>query len=465
MSSKISPKQRIVNPLVGIGLAIGIGLAAFATQDQWLPYLTSADSAAEETSAHNSDDAHEGHDHGHEGHTEAASIELSDQGLMNIGFAPHEIQPSEFQRTLTLPAIVVERPGRSQIHITAPLTGTVTEIHAVDGEAVEADEPLFEMRLTHEELVNSQRDFLKTIANLKIVNRELARLQGLGEGVIAGKRVLEQEYEQQKLEVALMAEEQALLLHGLTQQQVDEIRKTQKLFRDVTVRAPAHTHSEETCQGPHLFTVQKLGVARGEQVEVGRELAVLADHCELHVEALAFEDDAGAVREAAQADRKVTAQLVTANPKGDVIDGLEVLYVADQIDLQSRALKIYLRLPNQVAMEKSLANGKQFLEWLYKPGQRMLIHIPVETWQDQFVVPTTAVVDEGAEAYVYRQNGDHFDQVPVHVVHRDQNVLVIANNGVLFPGDVIAGDGAYQMHLALKNQAGGGVDPHAGHNH
>jgi hypothetical protein len=29
----------------------------------------------------------------------------------------------------------------------------------------------------------------------------------------------------------------------------------------------------------------------------------------------------------------------------------------------------------------------------------------------------------------------------------------------------VAGRGAYQMNLALKNQAGGGIDPHAGHNH
>jgi len=32
-------------------------------------------------------------------------------------------------------------------------------------------------------------------------------------------------------------------------------------------------------------------------------------------------------------------------------------------------------------------------------------------------------------------------------------------------GSTLAMSGAYEMHLALKNQAGGGVDPHAGHNH
>jgi hypothetical protein len=42
---------------------------------------------------------------------------------------------------------------------------------------------------------------------------------------------------------------------------------------------------------------------------------------------------------------------------------------------------------------------------------------------------------------------------------------VLENDGTLSPGDVIAGSGAYQIHLALKNQGRGGVDPHAGHQH
>ena len=30
---------------------------------------------------------------------------------------------------------------------------------------------------------------------------------------------------------------------------------------------------------------------------------------------------------------------------------------------------------------------------------------------------------------------------------------------------VVAFTGAHQLQMALKNKAGGGVDPHAGHNH
>lgn len=462
-NKKASSKRWIVY-LIGFSCLLALGIGAFATKSKWMPYLNSSGMNAGSSSDRQEADPHAGHNHGQAGQNDAATIELSDKGLKNIGFEPYVIEPTDYERTLTLPAIVVERPGGSQIHITAPLTGIVTRIFAANGQAISPGEPLFELRLTHEDLVNAQRDYLTTSANLEIVNSEIKRLEGLGKGVIAGKRILEQQYERQKLEVSLLAEEQAMLLHGLSDEQVQAIRTTGKLFHSLTVYAPEHSDTQEACQGPHLFTIQRLGISKGEQIEVGRELAVLADHCELHVEGIAFEDDAAEIREAARERRNVNARLLRGDSQGAEVNGLAILYVADQIDPTSRALKVYLRLPNKIALDRT-EGEKRFLEWQYKPGQRMEIRVPVETWEKQLVLPVAAVVDEGAETYTYRQNGDHFDQVPVHVLYRDQQSVVIANDGALYPQDIIAGDGAFQMHLALKNKAGGGVDPHAGHNH
>jgi hypothetical protein len=81
------------------------------------------------------------------------------------------------------------------------------------------------------------------------------------------------------------------------------------------------------------------------------------------------------------------------------------------------------------------------------------------------VLPVDAVVKEGVEWFVFQKNGGRFDRKPVHVEYRDQRWAVIASDGSLFPGDTVATAGAYQMHLAMKNKSGGGVDPHAGHNH
>jgi hypothetical protein len=95
----------------------------------------------------------------------------------------------------------------------------------------------------------------------------------------------------------------------------------------------------------------------------------------------------------------------------------------------------------------------------------MELRVPVERWPERIVLPVSAVVEEGAEAFVYERNGDHFDRVAVHVEYRDQSSAFIARYGAIKPGDVVAAKGAYQMHLALKNKAGGSIDPHAGHSH
>lgn len=465
--SRMSPTARS-RWLIATAIAICLlALAAWATRGEWLPMAargsgmlpsaTPAPPAADHPHDH-------GDEHDHDGHVEESSIELSPNALKNIGFQAVTVELGSFERKISIPAIVAEQPGRTRVHITAPLTGVVTAIFVVQGQAIEPNSPMFEMRLTHEELVATQQDYLKTAESLVVVDREIARLESLGEGVIAGKRILEQQYEKHKLEAILRAAEQALFVHGLSEEQVRDILQTRKLLRSLTIRAPEHSHASDDCPADHLFHVQNLPVSVGEQVEVGQELAVLADHCELLVEGSAFEDDANRLRDAAREGWNVTAKLLVGDRESEAIEGLKLLYLADHIDPDSRAFRFYLRLPNEIVLDQQ-SSERRFIEWRFKPGQRMELRVPVEKWEDRIVLPVDAVVEEGAEAYVYRQNGDHFDRVPVHVEYRDRDSVVIANDGSLFPGDIVAGHGAYQIHLALKNKAGGGVDPHAGHQH
>jgi biotin carboxyl carrier protein len=462
-------KESTPGPRLLIAIAVAfIVIAALWAMRAWQPQPNAGDTAPSDEHDTSKADEHghrDGSDHDHAGHHDEATIELSENALKNIGFQPITVAQGAFERAVTIPAIVVEQAGRTQIHIATPLTGIVTEIFPVAGEAVEPDSPMFEIRLTHEEVVAAQRDYLLTSESLDVVDREIARLQSIGEGVIAGKRILEQQYEKQKLEAALVAGEQALLLHGLSAEQVANIRKSKTLLQTLTIRSPDHSHVGDACGGDHLFHVQRLSVTLGEHVESGQELCVLADHCELLVEGRAFEDDAQRLREASRQGWEITATLLIGNGETEKIDGLKLLYLADHIEPDSRAFHFYLRLPNEVVLDQMSPTGHRFLEWRYKPGQRLELRVPVERWADRIVLPVDAIVEEGAEMYVYRQSGDHFDRVPVHVEYRDRNSVVVANDGALFPGDVVAGQGAYQIHLALKNKSGGGVDPHAGHGH
>jgi multidrug efflux pump subunit AcrA (membrane-fusion protein) len=463
--SPVSILKKKIRPWMGTLLAISVAAAAAAaTHGFWLPAVRSqlARWVAGETAPPQTTGAHAGHGHAHAGHDEDTSIELSASGLKNIGYRPVKVALGPFTKTVTLPGIVVERPGRSQLHVAAPLTGVVTRILATEGAAVAPQQVLFEVHLTHEELVAAQRDFIRTAKSLEVVNREVARLESVTDGVLAGKRILEQQYERDKLSAALQAERQALLLHGLKEDDLEAILREQKLFESVTVRAPRHDSDNEACRGDHLFHVQQLPVKVGQQVEIGQMLCVLADHCELYLKGQAFADDAVRLREAARHGWSVTARPLSGN--GEAVEGLKLLYLADHVDADSRAFHCYLRLPNEVVLDRTSPAGQRFIQWRFNPGQRMEVRVPVERWENRIVLPAEAVVDEGAESYVYQQNGNHFVRTSVTVDYRDQQAAVLANDGSIFPGAIVAGRGAYQMHLALKNQAGG-VDPHAGHSH
>ena len=73
-------------------------------------------------------------------------------------------------------------------------------------------------------------------------------------------------------------------------------------------------------------------------------------------------------------------------------------------------------------------------------------------------------VISNVETFGFKQIGNQFHRVAVHVQYRDKDWVVIEDDGLLV-GRMVAVAGAYQMQLALKNKAGGGIDPHAGHSH
>lgn len=462
-------------PLVLVSLGV-IGGASYwqwpePARDRLIRMLGGVPAGGEATAAVTEDEGHAvDHDHGeaaaHEGHVEDNSLELSEQARRSIGLLEGDITLTAFQRTISVPGIVVERRGRSKLTIIAPMTGSVTNIFVTEGEAVTPDQPLFEMRLTHEELVQAQADLLKTAEEVDVVRREIARLQGIGpEGIVAVKTILERKYELQKLEAVRKAQQQALILHGLSEAQVEEILVKRTLLGTLVVHAPAASGPPPGSTGEITLLVQELAVERGQHVTAGDTLAILADHAMLLVEGEAFEQDVPQITRAAAENHPVVAILESKAGPQQRIEGLQIAYVANRIDTESRALHFYVQLPNEIVRDTHGDGDARFVEWRYKPGQRMQLRVPVEEWADRIVLPTEAVAQDGVENYVFRANGDHFDRQAVHVEHRDPQWVVVANDGTLFPGDRVALSAAQQLQLALKNKSGGAIDPHAGHQH
>ena len=481
-----------------VALLIGLGLL---TRDRWLPGvriwmsdrfsggIASGDNplSAEHRDAHgeaNSED----------------SLHLSAQALRNIGLSEDKIRPislETFTRTLTFPAMIVERPGHTRFTIAAPMTGLIAAIHVIEGETVGSGEPLFQLRLTHEDLIRSQSDFLRTLEELDVEIREIARLESIAdEGIVAGKSLLERKYEKQKLEAVLRASRESLLLHGLSEEQVTRIEDSRRLIQEVTVSVPflhadaslhddseaRRNHEAKTAKAdsrsggaekndsghcdtvPADFVVDRLAVSRGQMVEAGTILSVLSDFRELSIQGQAFEYDAESLLRAATRGYEVSAVRRDSMGNERILAPLHIAYVDNTVEAESRALYFYVPLENKMVRDHTTTAGHRFVKWQYKLGQRLQLRVPVEQWPERIVVPIDAVAQEGPESFVFQQDGDRFLRRSVHVEYRDRYWAVLANDGSLFLGDRVAMTGAYQMHLALKNKSGP-IDPHAGHRH
>ena len=336
------------------------------------------------------------------------------------------------------------------------MTGVVTRIYPLQGEAVKPGQPLFEIRLTHEDLLQKQTDFLRTVEELDVIDREVERLDKIAaSGAIPGKSLLDRKYEQQKQLASLRAQRQALLLHGLSGEQVDHIQQERTLLQSLTLVTPSQRGGPG---GPAetRFQIQELKVSQGSSVTSGSTLCRLVDHAQLYIEGQAFEDDERAVSQAAAQHRQVTAAFGTPGTEdAPTIPDLDVLYLDDRVDVLSRTFRFYVVLPNAIEREDVTNAGPHFIYWRFKPGQRRQIKVPVETWPERIVLPVAAVAQDGLDFYVFEANNGHFDRRTVHVEYRDQDWVVIANDGALQPGVLIADSAAHQMQLALKNKAGG----------
>jgi hypothetical protein len=102
-------------------------------------------------------------------------------------------------------------------------------------------------------------------------------------------------------------------------------------------------------------------------------------------------------------------------------------------------------------------DNQTFIVWRFRPGQRVRLQVPVEELKNVLVLPSAAIVREGPEAYVFQQNGDLFNRLPVHVLHEDRLQTVLANDGSVKAGLYLAQSAAASLNRVLKAQAASGI--------
>lgn len=444
---------RLGKNLLLLGLVAGLAAAGYLTRDRWLPLFASPTPPA---AAHDGDD-----DHGEPATPAADILELSVQARKNLGLVARPARISTFRRTIDLPGRVVDRPGLSDRGVTSPAVGVVTAIHAFPGDIVRPGERLFTLRLLSEHVQNTQAELFKVTREIELETEKQNRLKQIGEGAIAPVRLIEVDQQLRRLQAASQGHRQDLLTRGLSPEELDRIAAGQ-FVTTIEVKTPAPrpaTDGGPTTGEPAdiAYEMQELQVDLGSQVQAGQLLGMLADHRQLFIAGHAFKRETTLLERTAQAGWPIAVEFAEDDPTAwpPLRQAFEIHHFSNTIDPETRTLDFFIPLTNQ--SRRYSRDEKNFVVWRFRPGQRVRLHVPVEELEGVIVLPAAAVVREGPEAYVFRQNGDLFNRLPVHVLHQDRRQVAIANDGSVAPGWYLAQSAAATLNRVLKAQSASGM--------
>jgi cobalt-zinc-cadmium efflux system membrane fusion protein len=204
---------------------------------------------------------------------------------------------------------------------------------------------------------------------------------------------------------------------------------------------------------PFSFEVQSLAVELGQQVSAGEVVCHLADYRSLLIEARGFKDDMPLVQAAVKNgwDAQVEFELPASGDWPPLPERLSIHHLANTVDPETRTFSFFIELQNQ--SQPYERDGTTRLLWRFRPGQHLRLRVPVEKMDNVFVLPQQAIVWEGPEAFVFRQNGEFFDRKPVHVLCEDRTCGVVANDGSIKSGFYIAQGAAASLNRVMKSQS------------
>ncbi len=401
-------------------------------------------------------------------------LELGEQARKNLGLIVKPARITEYWRTSTIPGVVADRPGISDRGVTSPAVGVVLEIHAYAGDTVRPGQRLVTLRLFSEYLQATQTQLFKSTQEVMLVQQQIDRLAEIASsGAVSASRIIELRNDLQRQQTMIQAARQELLNRGLHPNQISAVANGQ-FVSTLEVVAPQAPVDDSVLQGlvpsstrqisysqpsEIAYELQSLNVELGQTVQAGDLLAKLANHQSLYVVGHAFKREAGLLEQAARS--KAPLAIDFAEDSADLWPPIEqdfqIRYLSNTVETATRTFDFFVPLKNQSRTYEK--GGETFIVWRFRPGQRTRIEVPVEKFSDVFVLPSEAVVKEGPEAYVYRQNGDLFNQISVRILFEDRNNVVIANDRSITPGTFIAQNAAASLRRVLKAQSASGEQP------
>ena len=444
---------RFTRPLVAGTVLTALAFAGYATRERWLPGLSPpktvepAERAGETT-------------------VPASKVVVNEQAQQNLGLTAKPLKAQTFWKSIQVPGMVVDRPGLSDRSVVAPAAGVIARIAHVPGDTVRPGEVLFTFKLLSESLHLTQTELFKATLDIKLAQAQRKLLVSSG-GAVSEARVIEVENQILRLQVAVKAYRQELLNRGFSPVLIDGVAEG-TFVNEIALVVPSRAGDAATTPGsgktdPTLYEVQELKVEPGQQVQAGQTLCLIANHQKLAVEGRAFRDETPLLEKSVTERWPVEVDFQEDAAAGwdEIKQAFRIRQMANTIDPVNRTFAFLLPLENESRLVDD-AGRKQTL-WRFRPGQKVRLLVRVEEVKNVFVLPADAVARDGAEAFVFTQNVNTFERVPVRVLLQDRQQVVLANDGSLPAGSFVVQGGAAQLNRMVK--AGGGGVPKGYHIH
>jgi RND family efflux transporter MFP subunit len=191
-------------------------------------------------------------------------LRFSEREYQAAGIVLGRPEPEAGTSQAVLPGTVAVPPQQLRV-VAAPAAGLVEAVLVAPNEAVRAGQPLARLRST--DLLEAQRTYLQALSAEDLARHRLTRDEQMHrERIIAERRLLTTRADHAYALTTLQEREQMLALLGMTEADIETLRRDRRMMASLTVTAPVDgvvletrgTAGERIAAAAPLFTIAQL---------------------------------------------------------------------------------------------------------------------------------------------------------------------------------------------------------------
>lgn len=339
----------------------------------------------------------------------AVKFTVPNKQIQALGIQTAPLQSQANSVVARYPAQVIVPPKAEQV-VSSPVAGLVAQLLVQQNQVVRSGESL--LRLVSPELGQLQLQLLQASARATLARQAAHREQSLfKEGIIPQRRVQEAQAGLSEAEATLNQARAALRLSGMSAAAIKRVAATGMPQDSITLVAK------------QAGIVTEIAVAPGQRVEAATALLTVAQTDSLWLDIqLPVAESANWLpgTKVRIPGRDITARILSASPT---------------VSSSSQTVALRAAIEGQSAQ--------------VRPGEFVTVELPVAATQGSWVVPLSAVVYAGKQAYLFVRTPDGFEGRSVQVMASAGQQLRV--QGPLKAGEQIAVSGVVALKGAWLN--------------